>query len=92
MTRHLPKTGAQAAALQAGPPVPLAEAYKLDDAPDFERFYLVTADEPFTVDAVIAAVRRRYDGLAESTPAGDRLDLPESFGQFSLVLRKESSR
>ncbi len=92
VTRHLPKTGAQAAALQAGPPVPLAEAYKLDDAPDFERFYLVTADEPFTVDAVIAAVRRRYDGLAESTPAGDRLDLPESFGQFSLVLRKESSR
>src|SRR5262249_11385798 len=59
VTRHLPAAGAEAVPLEPGPPVALAQAYRLDDAPGFERFYLVTADRPFPVDDVVAAVLRR---------------------------------
>src|SRR5262249_44165118 len=70
--RRLPGAGTAAVALAGGPPVALAEAYRLDDAPGFERFYLVTADVPFAVDDVVAAVRRSE---ADAT-SGGRLDLP----------------
>jgi anti-sigma factor RsiW len=84
VTRHLPATGPLAAPLKAGAPVPLPEAYELDDAPGFERFYLVTADEPFAVEDVVAAVRRGRPG--------SRLDLPASLEQHSVVLQKEPAQ
>jgi hypothetical protein len=85
VTRHLPKDSAQAAALTAGTPVPLPEAYELDDAPRFERFHLVAATAPFAVEQVLAAA-------AAPPAAGDRLDLPPSFEQHTVVLRKEPTR
>jgi hypothetical protein len=88
ITRHLPTAGAEAAPLQNGPPVALAEAYELDDAPGFEQFYLVAADEPFAVGQVLEAVRRRHAGGA----GGGRLDLPPSMDQFGFELRKESAQ
>jgi hypothetical protein len=90
VTRHLPATGAAAATLAVGPPVALAEAYRLDDAPGFERFYLVTADVPFAVDDVVAAVRR--GAVPGNSTAGGRLDLPPSLDQFVFVLEKEGRR
>jgi hypothetical protein len=87
ITRHLPTAGAEAAPLQNGPPVALAEAYELDDAPGFEQFYLVAADEPFAVAQVLEAVRRRHAG-----GAGGRLDLPPFMDQFGFELRKESAQ
>jgi len=84
VTRHLPAAGAVAAPLAAGAAVPLAEAYELDDAPGFERFYLVAADETFAVETVVDAVRRAgTDG---------RLDLPASMEQYSLAIEKERVR
>jgi hypothetical protein len=41
--------------------VPLANAYELDDAPDFEKFFFVTASEPLDVDAIM--VKARDDAL-----------------------------
>lgn len=87
VTRHLPAAGEEAQPLQAGAPVALPEAYELDDAPGFEQFYLVAADEPFPVGPVLEAVRRGHAG-----GGGGRLDLPPSMDQFSFVLRKESGR
>ena len=89
VTRHLPVTGAQAAALQSGATVPLPVAYQLDDAPRFERFYLVTADAPFPVAVVEDAVRRRHGNGA---PGDGWLDLPATLDQFTFVLRKEPSQ
>jgi len=64
--------------------VPLTEAYELDDAPGFERFYLVAADETFAVETVVDAVRRAgTDG---------QLDLPASMEQDSLAIEKERVR
>jgi hypothetical protein len=91
VTRHLPVDGTQAAPLTPGTPVPLPQSYELDDAPGFERFVLVAADEPFAVAEVEGAVRRQHDALGAGANER-RLDLPESMDQFSLVVRKESSR
>ena len=85
VTRHLPAAGAQAVPLKAGLPV-LPQAYELDDAPAFERFYLVAADAPFPVESVVAAVRLRH-GRPDAGPA--TLDLPPSMVQSTFVLRKE---
>jgi hypothetical protein len=41
--------------------VPLANAYELDDAPDFEKFFFVTASEPLDVDAILE--KARHDDL-----------------------------
>ena len=92
VTRHLPRTGDRAARLESGGPVPLSEAYRLDDAPGFELFFLVTADAPFSVEAVVREAARQYGNAAGSARAGIRLDLPPNLAQFRFELRKEGSR
>ncbi len=91
VTRHLPVHGTEAAPLTSGRPVALTQSYELDDAPDFERFLLVTADEPFGIVPVEDALRRQHASLGAAANER-RLDLPGSMDQFSLVVRKEPSR
>jgi hypothetical protein len=87
LTRHLPAHGGQAVPLDPGPAT-LPESYELDDAPAFERFYLVTADAPFPVETVVEAVMRRH-ARPEGAGGDGRLDLPPSLEQSTFVLRKE---
>lgn len=63
----------------------LPNAYALDAAPRFERFFFVTADEPIDVASSLAALRafaRRSDAATAA------LDLPAGLHQWSLRLRK----
>ena len=63
----------------------LPNAYALDDAPGFERFFFITASGPVDVQGALAAVRslaRRDDSATAS------LDLPAGLRQWSLRLRK----
>jgi hypothetical protein len=85
VTRHLPASGDQAARLQPGDTTPLDAAYRLDDAPRAERFYLVAADAPFEVSPVLASARR----VAADPLAGALLPLGPTFVQASFLLRKE---
>jgi hypothetical protein len=84
VTRHLPAAGTQASPLKTGGPLRSPRPIG-DDAPGFERFYFVTADQPFAVDLVLTAV---------SNPAGaeGRLALPAGLDQYSFALRKETAR
>jgi hypothetical protein len=63
----------------------LPHAYALDDAPGFERFFFITANEPIDVQHSLAAVRA-LAGRADSATAA--LELPAGFRQRSLYLRK----
>jgi len=75
-----PRAGRQS---EPRPPVSLvalADAYRLDDAPAFEAFHFVTADEPFAMDDLLAAVQR--------SAARRRLPLPARPQPYSVVLRK----
>jgi hypothetical protein len=89
VTRHLPAQGRSSAALEPGDVVLLAQAYELDDAPAWERFFFVTADEPFDVAAVEDAARRAAASRAESASAPLSLGLPKPLEEWSFLLTKE---
>lgn len=85
VTLHAPEHGAQAAALAPSGTHRLPGAYELDDAPRFERFFLVTSDQPFAVEPVLEAAR----ALAASSDAHTAsLLLSEGLTQVSFTLQK----
>lgn len=63
----------------------LPQAYALDDAPRFERFFFITANEPVDVQQTLAALRA-FAQRADSATAA--LELPAGLHQRSLRLRK----
>jgi hypothetical protein len=87
VTQHWPEPGrTQAAPLRVGGEVRLPSAYELDNAPAFERFFLVRADESFDVAPILEAAR----ALSARTPVARRapLPLPARFNQVSVALEK----
>ena len=52
VTSHFPEDSTDSALLEKGGEFPLSYSYKLDDAPSFERFYLVTSDKEFSLDSI----------------------------------------
>lgn len=67
----------------------LPNAYALDDAPAFERFFFITADQPIDVKGSLLALRA-FAHRADSASAS--LELPAGMHQSSLRLRKPSTR
>ncbi|MEZ5319419.1 MAG: hypothetical protein R2752_18610 [Vicinamibacterales bacterium] len=86
VTRHLPVTGSTAVPLAPGDATPLASAYELDDAPRYERFFLITSDAAFDVEAVIEAAEAAAHGASADPP--DTLRLPDGLAQTSFLLKK----
>jgi len=89
VTVHHPRESRQAARLEPGEAARLSSAYRLDDAPGWERFVLVTAERPFEVESVVEAAAR----LARTGAAGgEPLPLPSPLEQSSFTLRKDARR
>lgn len=86
-TLHFPAQPDGTTELAQGGKIPLSTSYELDDAPGFERFFFVTADDdgPIDVDTVLKAAQR----LAAS-PTAERgpLALPTRLRHQSLRLVK----
>jgi hypothetical protein len=86
VTLHWPdKQDGAAAALKATGETRLPTAYELDDAPAFERFFLVRAATPFTVATALEAARAL---AAQPSARNQSLALPPGFEQISLSLDK----
>lgn len=79
VTRHLPATGERATALDDARIVLLDQAYELDDAPMWERFYFVAGETPFAIEPVVQALQH---GTAP----------PVGLTQSMLTIRKEGGR
>jgi len=88
VTQHLPRSGGQAASLEAGATVLLDFSYELDDAPRWERFYLITGDESFELEPVRRAARRVATAGSEAAPPA--LSLARGLEQSVFSLTKES--
>ena len=86
VTRHLPAIGTDASALQSGAMALLDQAYELDDAPKWERFFLITSETAFAVQAVLDAARSVTARIGDDPPAA--LPLPAQLEQTSFLLRK----
>lgn len=78
-TLHFPDTADASTRLDAGL-VRLDHAYELDDAPEFERFFLVSADTPLDPTEILDRVR--------TVGRTGALELPAEWGQVSLLLTK----
>lgn len=63
----------------------LPNAFELDDAPRFERFFFFTASAPIDVQRTLAALRAL---AARDDAATAKLELPAGMQQFALRLRK----
>jgi len=87
VTKHLPRNGGPAARLSEGDRVLLDSSYELDDAPRVERFYFVTASEPFDTGLVGQAADRIASSVGNGKPA--TLQLNSRFKQMSVLLIKD---
>ena len=88
VTQHLPRSGARAVSLEAGGTVLLDFSYELDDAPRWERFYLITGDEPFDLEPVRRAALAAATAGSVTTPPP--LSLAADLDQSVFSLSKES--
>ena len=88
VTLHFPDRDVDSPTLKREGEIFLSSSYRLDDAPDFERFFFVTSDTSFAVDVILEAARE----LVESKTRGleGELRLPLGFEQTSKLLNKES--
>ena len=88
VTVHLPPDGDRAAPLQSGPAILLDQAYELDDAPGWERFYFVTGEKPFAVADIVNAARKVAGGGGRGTPAP--LPVSRELTQSTFSIQKEA--
>ena len=65
----------------------LASAYELDDAPRYERFFLVAAAEKFDIARILELVEQLVESPGSART--DDLSLPDTFTQFSILVIKE---
>jgi hypothetical protein len=89
VTVHFPAASSTAGELELQGETLLPFAYELDDAPSFERFFLVTSPEPFPV-AVVVSAAERFSGAPEKARRG-ALALPGKLEQTSIVLLKKAA-
>jgi hypothetical protein len=86
-TLHFPRDGGPGEVVAAGTPFSLPTSYRLDDAPDFERFYLVTTPAALDAQDIIehaGALAKKIHGAQEL-----RLEfLPDNARQHSFLVRK----
>ena len=86
VTLHLPAEPGGSTALSLDGEQALGFSYELDDAPGFERFFLVSSEKPIDVQAVLAAATALARG---QTAREEALPLPEHLHQTSILLEKE---
>lgn len=91
-TLHFPAAPEAPVELQRGGPTLLAQAFQLDDAPAFERFFLVTTDEAHRTALTAALVLDMARVLAADPHAAETqpLRLPPGLHQESFLLRKRA--
>ncbi|WP_428261243.1 hypothetical protein [Haliangium sp.] len=88
VTLHYPERPDGDTALAEGGPVSLAHSYQLDDAPEFERFFLITADRAIAVEDLLESARALADEADRAR--AEPLALSPGLDQYSILLRKES--
>ena len=86
VTLHFPGKKNDSTALMQRKRVLLANAYKLDDAPEFERFFFITSDAEIDVEDIL----KRAKALANDSHGAKtgNIRLPHSFKQFSILIIK----
>ncbi|MBN1128784.1 MAG: hypothetical protein JXA71_07345 [Chitinispirillaceae bacterium] len=88
VTLHYPAAVSGSSRLTGDGKELLEKAYELDSAPRFERFFFVTSNDSIAVPRVLDAVKKLGRQPAAESESGT-LDLPRTYTQYSMVLKKE---
>jgi hypothetical protein len=92
VTFHLPQAysggSASSPELDARPLAALGSAYELDDAPSYERFFLVLSPRPFQLTELYEGARKL---ASRADAASAALSLGSGLEQRSILLRKDGS-
>ena len=86
VTLHFPESRTESTLLQSKDRVLLKSAYELDDAPEFERFFFITAQTKISVKSILDEANSL--ALNPGKAKTDKLELPEAFGQFTTLIIK----
>ena len=89
VTMHLPTGGDRAVPLGREPTVLLDQAYELDDAPHWERFYFITGEGPFPIAPIVASAERAIAKAGGDTVHA--LPLAAGLDQSVVSLQKVST-
>ncbi len=88
VTLHYPENSADSALLGDQKIVLLSLAYELDEAPGYERFFFVTSKSEIDVRSVLDKAKILAQDSARAKQ--EKLQLSNSYNQYSLMLKKES--
>jgi len=90
VTLHYPENENDSAILKQEKTVLLGAAYELDVAPEFERFFFITAMKEINVREIL----KKAKSLAGSPDSAkkENLALPKTFSQSSILLKKGERR
>lgn len=83
LTLHSPASSKQPAALEERGRVLLDSSYRLDDAPEYERFYLLTSTSELDADQVLDAVRNHIRRRGRFPGSRSELKSFENFADIS---------
>ena len=86
VTLHFPQSEYDSAQLEKNGETALSWSYRLDNAPEYEKFYFVTSAIDFSVENVLSYAHT----LAESSKNTqlNHLDLPAGYDQYTITLKK----
>jgi len=87
VTLHFPLSAVTGQVLEGEGEVLLPFAYTLDDAPDFERFFFVVSEKPFSVETVLEAAE--VLSVKPEAAKSQDLNLPRRLEQSSILLLKQ---
>ncbi|MEW6363425.1 MAG: hypothetical protein AB1714_02170 [Acidobacteriota bacterium] len=86
VTLHMPQQVGMSPQLAPGRMIPLDVSYQLDDAPDYERFYLITSLKAFDIQPIMEAAQSAAAGRSATGPA--ILQLPATYSRYDITVRK----
>jgi len=86
VTLHYPEDRLGSTKLQPSGQVPLNTSYELDEAPEFERFFFITAHAEINVIEILEQAERLAENPDRAREAA--LDLPKTYGQNSVLIKK----
>jgi len=86
ITRHFPKGNDDTKLSKNQNKTALNNAYKLDDDPDYERFFFITAKSPININQAMKAAKKLIRNKQSAKFA--KLSLPDSWSQVSTIFYK----
>jgi len=90
VTLHFPNTKFESTLLEQDKKINLPNAYELDAAPEFERFFFITSDSLIDVAEILSLAKILSQDLDQAKT--EELELEDVLKQSSILLVKEETR